>query len=516
MKISTKISACLLAFMTGFLSLGQEILWVRLFGFTNHSIPQAFAFVLIYYLLGIAAGAHIGKELCRKTFNLWRVSGITLIAAAFFDVMSVWIYVEFAHSSWQQAIGGTLIFLTALFKAIIFPIAHHLAAPAESTNLGRAISRVYVSNIIGATAGPILMGFILLDYFTTQQCYAMTAAATFLTGLYCLERAHLKRVSNILTVTMCISMVALVSLIMKMEPSLLILNAAYNKAGIVSDIVETRQGIILVYKTEYNGADLVYGGNVYDGMTNLDPVINSNGIDRIIMLSVLQKKTKRVLFIGLSIGTWLKIATSFPGVEHIDVVEINPGYLKAMKPYPEQQSALADPRVHLYIDDGRRWLNLHPENKYDLIVINTTYHWRAYSTNLLSKEFLTLAKQHMLTGGLIAFNTTSSPDVLKTATNVFQHAYLYKNFVIAADFDWRENMKAPDAIATISALNYHGKPLFPKHSDALITRWLQTRIVSLQEVEEKIGRPAEVVTDINLLTEYKYATFGNTISRRPH
>lgn len=508
-----KFSACLLAFMTGLLSLGQEILWVRLFGFTNYSMPQAFAFVLICYLLGIAIGAHLGKELCRKTLNLWRASGTVLIIAAFFDVMSVWIYVIFAHSPWQMAVGGALICFTALFKAIIFPIAHHLAAPAGGPNIGRAISRVYVSNILGATAGPIIMGFILLNYFTTQQCYAMTAVATFLTGLYCLERARLKLFSNTLVLSASISMVLLVSLIIEKEPSLLILSAANSKAGIVSEIVETRQGIILVYKTRQKGSDSVYGGNVYDGKTNLDPVINTNGINRIIILPVLKEKPKRVLFIGLSIGTWLKIATSFPGVEHIDVVEINPGYLKAMKPYPEQQSALADPRVHLYIDDGRRWLNLHPEKKYDLIVINTTFHWRAYSTNLLSKEFLTLVKQHTFTNGLIAFNTTGSADALKTATEVFQHAYLYQNFVIAADFDWREKMKAPNAVKTLSALNYHGKPLFPKNSDALITQWLQVPIVSLQEEEENIGRKTEVITDINLLTEYKYASFENKISR---
>ena len=54
-------AACFLSFCVGFLSLSQEILWVRLFGFTNESLPQAFAFVLTMYLLGIAFGAMIGR-----------------------------------------------------------------------------------------------------------------------------------------------------------------------------------------------------------------------------------------------------------------------------------------------------------------------------------------------------------------------------------------------------------------------------------------------------------------------
>ena len=136
-------------------------------------------------------------------------------------------------------------------------------------------------------------------------------------------------------------------------------------------VIENSNGIITIYAGGAGG-DIIEGGNVYDGRTNLDPVINSNGINRLLILSALQDKPERVLMIGLSIGSWLKVITSFPSVRHIDVVEINPGYIEAMANYPRQLSALKDPRVTLYIDDGRRWLKTHADKKYDLVINNTS------------------------------------------------------------------------------------------------------------------------------------------------
>src|SRR5438105_15106064 len=97
------------------------------------------------------------------------------------------------------------------------------------------------------------------------------------------------------------------------------------------------------------GGDLILGGNVYDGRTNLDPRINSNEINRVIVLAALKRNPKRVLEIGLSIGSWNYLITGFPGVQKIDVVEINPGYVNLIKNYPEQQRALSDPRIELII-----------------------------------------------------------------------------------------------------------------------------------------------------------------------
>jgi spermidine synthase len=448
-------TACLLAFFTGFLSLSQEILWVRLFSFANYSLPQSFAFVLMVYLLGIAIGARIGKWICGLSVNLWEFSGYVLLCASFFDLVSPWFYVSFVQTSFQLTLGGILIFITAALKSVIFPIAHHLGVPPASDKVGISISRVYVSNILGATLGPIVTGMFLLDVLSTQACFAACAGMTFCVGLFCLRNSF-QRATAMMGVAFAVVFVSFTWL----HASMQLMGIAANRSEDVGRIVENRHGIVATYR-EKLGGDLVFGGNVYDGRTNLDPIVNSNGINRLLILSTLQDKPEHVLMIGLSIGTWLKLITTFPGVKQIDVVEINPGYLDAIKDYPQQASALTDPRVKLYIDDGRRWLRTHPDRHYDLVVINTTWYWRAYSSNLLSREFLLLLKQHMNEGALLAYNTTGSPDVVKTANTVFSHIGLYGNFVIAADYNWQPRLSDKEAIKKLKALILDGKPLIP-------------------------------------------------------
>ena len=46
------------------------------------------------------------------------------------------------------------------------------------------------------------------------------------------------------------------------------------------------------------------------------------------------------------------------------------------------------------MDDGRRWLHRHAD-PFDVIVMNTTWHWRSNITNLLSREFMALARAHV-------------------------------------------------------------------------------------------------------------------------
>lgn len=489
----------LLAFSSGFLSLSQEILWIRLFSFVNHSLPQAFAFVLLFYLLGIALGAHFGKNLSQGSpAALWELSGYVLVLASFFDFLLPWYYVLLAQSGIQILCGGFAILLTAFLKAVIFPIAHHLGTPSSSP-IGKAVSRVYVANIFGATLGPLLTGMFLLAIFTTQQCFMLFAILSMALGLYCLQptisRWRLLNASFLAILVLSFVFVPKASLLMRL---------AATPETALRQLIETPQGIISIYADDKEG-DKIFGGNVYDGRTNLDPLINSNILERIIILAALHEQPKRVLMIGLSIGSWLKILTSFPGVEQIEVVEINPGYLQAIKAYPRQQTALLDPRVHIHIDDGRRWLKNHSEKNFDLVIMNTTYHWRAYLSNLLSQEFLNLIKQRMNEHALFAYNTTSSLDAFKTATTVFPHAYLYRNFVIAADFDWRKKLLAPLAEKKLLALSLDGKPLFPRGKEKIARAFLALSVVTIENAAAQHPQAQlEVITDDNLLTEYKH------------
>ncbi len=179
--------------------------------------------------------------------------------------------------------------------------------------------------------------------------------------------------------------------------------------------------------------DVIFGGNVYDGIASVDVDTNANRLDRLYLLALLQPQPRNVLVIGLSGGAWVRAVQSFPGVERIDVVEINPAYVDLIRAYPELAPLLADPRLRVHIDDGRRWLKRNPDTRFDLIIQNTSYYWRANTGNLLSREYFSDVRRHMNPGAVLAINTTGSYDVLATQQAVFPFAYLYVNFGYASD-----------------------------------------------------------------------------------
>lgn len=486
----------LLSFLVGALSLGQEVLWVRLYGFARAGTPTAFSFVLVAYLLGIAVGAAIGRRITLRRQNLWSACGFALLLSGAIDLAAPAALAALAQQG-MPAAGGLGIGLAAAAKAVVFPIAHHLGTDASPGRVGRSLSRVYLANILGSTLGPLLFGFVLLDRLGTETCFLAIAACTLLAALACLRLGGTRLAAPLAAVAaMAMAWNALLA------PGQLLPRAAAHPAPLLQ-MVETRQGIVALYHGGAAG-DIVFGGNAYDGRTNLDPVVNSNGIDRILVLAALQRRPARVLMIGLSIGSWLKLVTAFPGLEHVDVVEINPGYLTAMAAYPRQAGALDDPRVALHIDDGRRWLRAHPELRYDLVIMNTTWHWRAYTSNLLSVEFLTRLRGHLAPGGLLAYNATGSPDALHTAAAVFPHAYLYGNFVMAAGEDFRARLDSEDSRRRLRELRLDGAPLFPPRSEAAIERYTRTPFATPEAVAAAIPRPLDIVTDANLVTEYRH------------
>ncbi len=81
---------------------------------------------------------------------------------------------------------------------------------------------------------------------------------------------------------------------------------------------------------------------------------------------------KNVLVIGAGDGGTVRELTKYKSIEKIDMVEIDRMVVDACKEFlPTVSSKLSDPRVHIFIDDGLRFVR-HVENKYDLIIVDST------------------------------------------------------------------------------------------------------------------------------------------------
>ena len=499
----TRYPAHLVSFLVGFLSLGAETLWVRTFSYANQSTPQSFAIVLGLYLIGIALGASAGGDKCKTSGNsagdLVELSAATILAAAGVIALTPFVIAVLPVSN---LVLLPLIVLPALLFSISFPICHHLGTTAGTGRTGRSLSRVYAANIAGSVCGPLAVNFGLLEMVTTQTAFVVLGVAGIgLGAVLALGNAAGSRLG--LAAKAC-AVIGLLALGAGAQASNHLMTNLAAQPDPVRHMVETRQGVVATFADDRQG-DSVFGGNVYDGRTNTDPRINSNGINRIVMLAALAPKPKRVLVIGLSVGSWQYLLSGFPGVEEMDVVEINPGYIDLARNYDAQRRAIEDPRVRLIIGDGRKFLRQNPDRVYDLVVMNSTWHWRMYATLLLSREFLTMVRGHMTPEAVMTFNTTASPDVLATAAAVFPHAYLYDNFAVVGQTDWRQQLAKPEATAALRNVRPGGKPLFGPGDDDLIADYLRpSRVRDLATVAVTVKRPLEVITDRNLLTEYRH------------
>jgi spermidine synthase len=496
-----KIAALVMSFSVGFLSLSQEILWVRLLGFLSQGAPQILSVVLSCFLLGIAVGAILGKKICsRSDFSiLWcsyiwlAIGGIDLVLPEFFPVLM--------NSDFYMLFFALLVFFTAALKATIFPIAHHLYTTSDATRIGESLSYVYLCNIIGSTLGPLLVGFVLLDFISLFDVFRIVACigvalAVLFSFILCkpFQKSH--------AVFYGIAGALLLSSIFIEKSSLSeYLNAS--QSGPVVFVSENRQGIIHTIEDNSLG-DIVYGGNIYDGRLNLSLTKNSNKIDRVFLLSGLHEKPKNVLVIGLSAGAWTKVIAENKNVEKIDVVEINPGYINLAKTNSAVSSILQDPKVSIHIDDGRRWLrNSGLHNHYDLIVMNTTFHWRLYTTNLLSQEMMLLIKSSLAEGGIFAFNATGSKDAHYTAASVFKTSYRWSNFIYSSDHDF---IKTPEEIAGKIFQLYPVStwPYDNLNQESLEKLFAEQKFVSIEEEIAASDRALEVIKDDNMIIEYKY------------
>jgi hypothetical protein len=147
--------------------------------------------------------------------------------------------------------------------------------------------------------------------------------------------------------------------------------------------------------------------------------------------------------------------------------------------------------------------------------MNTTFNWRAHITNLLSVEFLEIAKAHLKPGGVLFYNTTGSGEVQLTGLTVFQYGMLVQNCLAVSDSPleidkerWRE---------VLTAYRIDGDPVLhldrssdQRRLDELLSLPVNhegTR-ESLQEADyiRQRNRGKRLVTDDNMGTEWDTAT----------
>lgn len=498
-----------ISLVVGYISLSQEILWVRLISYATGGKATVFSLVLGFFLMGIALGSLKANQICEKyKERVLSIIAMFIVASSLSYFLLVPMVAKFIGLVGE--VGIPLMFLgiglIAFLNGAIFPMLNHYAITSY-THVGFSMSWVYCFNIIGSTVGSLVTGFFLLNIFTIEE------NILFISIFYCLFGVLLWFISkrdNILDRSKLIA-IAVMSVLLFLSFNPLysnLLERLYHKHQYTSGSKfihqnQSRHGIISIVAEE-EGDDIITGGGIYDGRFNTDLIQNRNMIDRAYMFGALHENPKTVLEIGLSSGSWAKVLVEHSDVEVLDIVEINPKYYDVIRHYPEQLSIYDDPKVSIFYDDGRRWLKRNPNKKYDFILMNTSFHWRDQINNLLSKEFLEICKAHLLEGGVLYYNSTSSLDIPYTAGHVFKYVTRYRNFVAASDSPFPADFESKKN--GLLEFGYHGKPLSDQMDDKLtivVNTMANTDISDKKSKFLAIKDQLNLITDDNLASEFK-------------
>ena len=421
--------------LAGFISLSYEILWFRAFSFASGGAPTVFGQLLFFYLAGLAIGAFASRISCRDRDARGDRKNLVPLAA-FVYVANLLGFLVLPALAWlatsvSAAAAMPLVAIAAASWGAVLPLVSHFGI-APDVLAGSRLSYFYLSNIIGSAAGTLLTGFVMLDRWPIGTAALFIVLLGLALATLLLVWSASGRWRTILGIAVIVMTGA--GYAAETRPLFarfydrLLTERAYEPHSPASEVEENRDGVILVTPTHD-----VFGGGAYDGAISTSLESDKNMIIRAYGIAAIHPAPKKVLMIGLSTGAWAQVIANIPGVETLTVVEINRGYLHLIPRYLEVASVLHNPKVHIVIDDGRRWLAHHPERTFDVIVSNTTFHWRANTTNLLSVEFLQAVRAHLRPGGIFYFNTTGSADAYKTAFTTFPYGLRFINFATVSD-----------------------------------------------------------------------------------
>ena len=508
--------ALIVAAISGFIALSYEILWYRVIAFASWGLPGAFGLLLAAYLFGLAIGSRVAGFFCKDDAKAGDTRQLRLLAVfAFVANLVAWTVVPFFGWSaktyeWPPALA--LVALSAALLGAILPMVAHFGIKPDD-HAGQRLSYVYLANIVGSSAGSLVTGFVFFDLWPLHTIGTVIGIIGLMLVALLVTLSDLGRPARLATLV-AVGVVALVAV--RGTPTAydriwerLLYKTKFEKDTKFFEVIETKSGVITVTQD-----GTVYGGGAYDGRFNTSIANDRNGILRAYAIGAMHPAPKKILMIGLASGSWATVIEHLPGLEHLTVVEINPGYTKLVANHQEVAGILTDPKVEIVIDDGRRWLHRHPTDQFDVIVMNTTWHWRAHITNLLSTEFMQLARAHLLPGGLFYFNTTSSDDVKKTAVTVFPYAMRVYNFMAVSDaplvFDKQRWKK------TLGDFSFEGRPAIDRstadgqkffddlvlYADSIDEEPTDQGLESRASVMAKTAS-ALVVTDDNMVPEWR-------------
>lgn len=422
------------AFVTGFVFFLVELVWYRMAAPLLGSSTYSFGIILALALAGIGAGGlayRIGLA-PRVGASSLGVFGLVAALQAFWLVLPyafgdrVAIVAFYANQlrsfgfggqvvGWTL-IGAMLVLAPSFLAGVQFPLLVSLLGRGR-TAVGRQLGHAYAWNTAGAIAGSLLAGFVLIPHLTAPGCWRLGTWLTLGLSATALALA-LRRVSpRLLWPTAVVGLAGLWMSLATLGPT-----AAWRHTAIGYGRVHSlptspnkmREWVHLNrwrMRHEFDGREASVAINSSDGYAfyvngKSDGSAIGDAPTQVMLglvSAVLHPQPHRACVVGLGTGSSAGWLAEVPGMERVDVVEIEPRMRELARDYfkPVNRDVLQKPNVRMILGDARETLLVHGA-PYDLIVSEPSNPYRAGVASLYTREFYEAVKRRLNPGGIFS------------------------------------------------------------------------------------------------------------------
>lgn len=447
----------------GFAFFLMELVWYRMLGPLLGGSSYTFGLILAVALAGIAIGGVIFATHGKQRSPTLTAFALTCAIEAAFVIIPfalgdrVALLALFLRplrgfgflglvSAWA-VVAALVVLPAAIVSGYQFPMLIALLGSGKK-DVGRHIGNAYAANTVGAIIGSLAGGFGLLPILGATGSWRLVAGVLAALGASAIVlslrlRAPFRAAAAPLAVT-ALALALLFSVgptaawrhspigVGRADEAL----ARPSEVAIENWLRGSRDGILWeadgressVALNGRLGMSFVVNGKM-DGSARNDAATQVFGG---LLGAAIHPAPKRAMVVGLGTGStagWLGVV---PGMEAVDVVELEPAIVRVGEDCtPVNAGAMKNPKVHLTIGDAREVL-LTTRAQYDIIFSEPSNPYRAGISSLYTRDFYAAVKTRLSPGGVFLqwlqayeVDATALRIAMTTLSAVFAHVSVW-------------------------------------------------------------------------------------------
>ncbi len=417
LSLLNKKTAILAAFICGFVVVGMQVVWIRVFRIYMTNTSYTFSLIASMVILGLFIGSWLytrrGEKIKEHSYALLKL----ILYIAFFLLFGFFILLKlpsllfFPLGNLQEVhiiriiiiplISSLFIIIpVTLISGYIFPLACTIYT-SDYKDISRNIGRILLSNTVGSVLGPLFAAYFLIPLMGAGLSIIVFFFILLIFALIIIFNIQNAKKINTLKLSIIV-LSCIVLIILVLRPKVYILPPSFSKyQKQILAYKETVEGTFVVGK-EVNGENIVLSTYVNNSSvigSSYDAIKAVKMVGHIPFFTGLQ--CKDALIVGFGIGVTASAIASHPEVKSIDCVELVAGLKNAAHYYSDLNNNIErDFRLKIYSGDGRHYLQS-TTKKYDLISSDPT-HPILGSGNIYTQEYFELCKAHLNKSGIVS------------------------------------------------------------------------------------------------------------------